>query len=211
MSLKRYIAERNDSVMEHLDDMIERAKKDGRLHTLRFMYDIDDSRKFDLLCEMSEEMFSYTDTRREFETLLDAIYEIAAQWDWQKDDPAVVPTRLTPPLLAVWNAYLCPLDESGFDMDRIDELFEKKTLSKEEDALLDRYLQHRNAILRSRLGDGLFTTERFIGALRLCRLIQLGAPPIIIENEERFFAQGFLLGRHATSCKKIKASEEETV
>lgn len=100
-----------------------------------------------------------------------------------------------------------PMDEAV--LDRLCEDYGTITVSEEERAYLAAYNVHMEAQAARLVGDGYNAYNRIVGLRRLCRLYSLGAPEIVICNEQCDFATTFLLHRHATSVRRAHLDYDE--
>ncbi|MBR2406376.1 MAG: hypothetical protein IKB04_04980 [Clostridia bacterium] len=91
------------------------------------------------------------------------------------------------------------------------ESFEKEALAEymdiavteEEVAYRFAYLEHQHKEAEKRLGDGLCAHDVYIRARRLCRLLALKAPALVVCNEARQFAAAFVLQRYGLSREVV--------
>jgi hypothetical protein len=110
-------------------------------------------------------------------------------------------TLLTVEDFDIWNTYVRPLE--GFDVpqETMQELFERNMandLNEEEQDTLERYYDWATELCRQRL-CGKFRDSYYLinRARRYERLVSLGAPQIILENEARTMAEEFVIFHHA--------------
>ena len=126
----------------------------------------------------------------EFHELYAQLSEIAKVFDKLSDIPELVRDTLDNPILFdTWQLYLQRPQWYGEEERMLDVALKKEAqaeeLSAEEERLLEKY--HREELLESvkNLGGNCFAYDVHIHALRLCKLMNLGAPKIIIEHEAR--------------------------
>lgn len=126
----------------------------------------------------------------EFQELYAGLSEIAKVFDKLSDIPELVRDTLDNPILFdTWQLYLQRPQWYGEEERMLDVALKKEAqaeeLSAEEERLLEKY--HSEELLESvkNLGGNCFAYDVHIHALRLCKLMNLGAPKIIIEHEAR--------------------------
>ena len=126
----------------------------------------------------------------EFHELYAQLSEIAKVFDKLSDIPELVRDTLDNPILFdTWQLYLQRPQWYGEEERMLDVALKKEAqaeeLSAEEERLLEKY--HSEELLESvkNLGGNCFAYDVHIHALRLCELMNLGAPKIIIEHEAR--------------------------
>lgn len=120
-----------------------------------------------------------------------------------REDAQVLQLVLNEEAFAVWNTYLRPLDLSEFDMDAIQEIDERTMcempLTPEEEALFARYEQAIRDQVAQRMGSRLCAYEQYMRAKRYCKLLELNAPEIVCQNEEKYLAAAMVC--HAFGVK----------
>lgn len=99
-------------------------------------------------------------------------------------------------------------DESVLESARAD--FGDITVTDEEIAYMNAYYAHTEQQAVLRVGAGYGAHAVCVGAVRLARLINVGAPDIVIRNEWCDYATAFLLHRHALSVQHTPLSYEES-
>ena len=126
----------------------------------------------------------------EFQELYAGLSEIAKVFDKLSDIPELVRDTLDNPVLFdIWQLYLQRPQWYGEEERMLDVALKKEAqaeeLSAEEERLLEKY--HSEELLKSvkNLGGNCFAYDVHIHALRLCELMSIGAPKIIIEHEAR--------------------------
>ena len=126
----------------------------------------------------------------EFHELYAQLSEIAKVFDKLSDIPELVRDTLDNPILFdTWQLYLQRPQWYGEEERMLDVALKKEAqteeLSAEEERLLEKY--HSEELLESvkNLGGNCFAYDVHMYALRLCKLLNLGAPKIIIEHEAR--------------------------
>ena len=126
----------------------------------------------------------------EFHELYAQLSEIAKVFDKLSDIPELVRDTLDNPILFdTWQLYLQRPQWYGEEERMLDVALKKEAqaeeLSAEEERLLEKY--HSEELLESvkNLGGNCFAYDVHIHALRLCELMNQGAPKIIIEHEAR--------------------------
>lgn len=126
----------------------------------------------------------------EFHELYAGLSEIAKVYDKLDNNPELVRDALDNSVLFdTWQLYLQRPQWHGEEERMLDVALKKEAqaeeLSAEEESLLEKY--HGEELLESvkNLGGNRFAYDVHIHALRLCKLMNLGAPKIIIEHEAR--------------------------
>lgn len=126
----------------------------------------------------------------EFHELYAGLSEIAKVFDKLSDIPELVRDTLDNPILFdTWQLYLQRPQWYGEEERMLDVALKKEAqaeeLSAEEERLLEKY--HSEELFESvkNLGGNCFAYDVHIHALRLCELMSIGAPKIIIEHEAR--------------------------
>ena len=126
----------------------------------------------------------------EFHELYAGLSEIAKVYDKLDNNPELVRDALDNPILFdTWQLYLQRPQWYGEEERMLDVALKKEAqaeeLSAEEERLLEKY--HSEELLESvkNLGGNCFAYDVHIHALRLCELMNHGAPKIIIEHEAR--------------------------
>lgn len=85
----------------------------------------------------------------------------------------------------------------------------KTELSDEELDYYNEYHRLQEEQSEMRVGKNVYAYETVVFARRLCRLIELGAPEIIIHSEARRFAEMFVLHEYATEVKHASSAIRE--
>ena len=126
----------------------------------------------------------------EFQELYAGLSEIAKVYDKLDNNPELVRDALDNPVLFdIWQLYLQRSQWYGEEDRILDAALKKEAqaeeLSAEEERLLEKY--HSEELLESvkNLGGNCFAYDVHIHALRLCELMSIGAPKIVIEHEAR--------------------------
>ena len=83
--------------------------------------------------------------------------------------------------------------------------YKDTTVSEDEKALYDSYKAAVNADADRRVGDNYAAYSLVLSAKRLCKLMSLGAPRIIIDNEANIFAKAMMIH---TYCKDLEIVED---
>lgn len=126
----------------------------------------------------------------EFHELYAQLSEIAKVFDKLSDIPELVRDTLDNPILFdTWQLYLQRPQWYGEEERMLDVALKKEAqaeeLSAEEERLLEKYRGEELLESVKNLGGNCFAYDVHIHALRLCKLMNLGAPKIIIEHEAR--------------------------
>ena len=126
----------------------------------------------------------------EFHELYAQLSEIAKVFDKLSDIPELVRDTLDNPILFdTWQLYLQRPQWYGEEERMLDVALKKEAqaeeLSAEEERLLEKYRSEELLESVKNLGGNCFAYDVHIHALRLCELMSIGAPKIIIEHEAR--------------------------
>ena len=126
----------------------------------------------------------------EFQELYAGLSEIAKVYDKLDNNPELVRDALDNPVLFdTWQLYLQRPQWYGEEERMLDVALKKEAqaeeLSAEEERLLEKYRSEELLESVKNLGGNCFAYDVHIHALRLCKLMNLGAPKIIIEHEAR--------------------------
>lgn len=126
----------------------------------------------------------------EFQELYAGLSEIAKVYDKLDNNPELVRDALDNPILFdTWQLYLQRPQWYGEEERLLDAALKKEAqaeeLSAEEERLLEKYRGEELRESIKNLGGNSFAYDVHIHALRLCKLMNLGAPKIIIEHEAR--------------------------
>ena len=126
----------------------------------------------------------------EFQELYAGLSEIAKVYDKLDNNPERVRDALDNPVLFdTWQLYLQRPQWYGEEERLLDAALKKEAqaeeLSAEEERLLEKYRSEELRESGKNLGGNCFAYDVHIHALRLCELMSIGAPKIIIEHEAR--------------------------
>lgn len=126
----------------------------------------------------------------EFQELYAGLSEIAKVYDKLDNNPELVRDALDNPVLFdTWQLYLQRPQWYGEEERLLDAALKKEAqaeeLSAEEERLLEKYRSEELLESVKNLGGNCFAYDVHIHALRLCELMNHGAPKIIIEHEAR--------------------------
>jgi len=94
-------------------------------------------------------------------------------------------------------------EEISKDEEELFKDYEDLALTDEENAMLDRFWDARFREADSRVGKSPFSYNRLILAKRVCKLIRIGAPKILIEHESRELMAAMALHRHCDSREEM--------
>ena len=125
-----------------------------------------------------------------FNALYAGLSEIAKVFDKLDNNPELVRDALDNPVLFdTWQIYLQRPQWHGEEERMLDVALKKEAqaeeLSAEEESLLEKYRSEELRESVKNLGGNRFAYAVHIFAMRLCKLMNLRAPKIIIENEAR--------------------------
>lgn len=126
----------------------------------------------------------------EFQELYAGLSEIAKVYDKLDNNPKLVRDTLDNPVLFdIWHLYLQRPQWYGEEERMLDVALKKEAqaeeLSAEEEKLLEKYRAEELRESVKNLGGNRFAYDVHMHALRLCKLMSLGAPEIVIQNEAR--------------------------
>lgn len=126
----------------------------------------------------------------EFQELYAGLSEIAKVYDKLDNNPELVRDALDNPVLFdIWHLYLQRPQWYGEEERMLDVALKKEAqaeeLSAEEERLLEKYRGEELRVSVKNLGGNRFAYDVHMHALRLCKLMSLGAPEIVIQNEAR--------------------------
>lgn len=212
MRMKK-LAFRSDDVKnptEYIREMFAHTDEQGLLFIPAWPYD-DAPVDTEVKCYRCRMKWTAEDCDREvekFNALYTALEQIAGKYE-ALDIGADPHEVLTDELYKVWNIYVRDFDPAGLDIDRIYELDEltDEELTEKDKALLNAYSAscHIDAMLR--LGKSRVAYDVVIRAMRVCRLLALGAPAVIVRGEAGLFAQALTLRDHAVSVETVPMAE----
>lgn len=176
--------------IDYVTSLFAATDRDGALRMPKnFGTDEEQDNEFDIF-KMSWNRDDLNMLLSEFQELYAGLSEIAKVFDKLSDIPELVRDTLDNPVLFdTWQLYLQRPQWYGEEERMLDVALKKEAqaeeLSAEEERLLEKY--HSEELLESvkNLGGNCFAYDVHIHALRLCKLMNLGAPKIIIEHEAR--------------------------
>ena len=176
--------------IDYVTSLFAATDRDGALRMPKnFGTDEEQDDEFDIF-KMSWNRDDLNMLLSEFQELYAGLSEIAKVYDKLDNNPKLVRDTLDNPVLFdIWHLYLQRPQWYGEEERMLDVALKKEAhaeeLSAEEERLLEKY--HSEELLESvkNLGGNCFAYDVHIHALRLCELMNLGAPKIIIEHEAR--------------------------
>ena len=176
--------------IDYVTSLFAATDRDGALRMPKnFGTDEEQDNEFDIF-KMSWNRDDLNMLLSEFHELYAGLSEIAKVFDKLSDIPELVRDTLDNPILFdTWQLYLQRPQWYGEEERMLDVALKKEAqaeeLSAEEERLLEKY--HSEELLESvkNLGGNCFAYDVHIHALRLCELMSIGAPKIIIEHEAR--------------------------
>ena len=176
--------------IDYVTSLFAATDRDGALRMPKnFGTDEEQDDEFDIF-KMSWNRDDLNMLLSEFQELYAGLSEIAKVYDKLDNNPELVRDALDNPVLFdIWQLYLQRPQWYGEEERMLDVALKKEAqaeeLSAEEERLLEKY--HSEELLESvkNLGGNCFAYDVHIHALRLCKLMNLGAPKIIIEHEAR--------------------------
>lgn len=176
--------------IDYVTSLFAATDRDGALRMPKnFGTDEEQDDEFDIF-KMSWNRDDLNMLLSEFQELYAGLSEIAKVYDKLDNNPELVRDALDNPILFdTWQLYLQRPQWYGEEECMLDVALKKEAqaeeLSAEEERLLEKY--HSEELLESvkNLGGNCFAYDVHIHALRLCELMNHGAPKIIIEHEAR--------------------------
>ena len=176
--------------IDYVTSLFAATDRDGALRMPKnFGTDEEQDDEFDIF-KMSWNRDDLNMLLSEFQELYAGLSEIAKVYDKLDNNPELVRDALDNPVLFdIWQLYLQRPQWYGEEERMLDAALKKEAqaeeLSAEEERLLEKY--HSEELLESvkNLGGNCFAYDVHIHALRLCELMNHGAPKIIIEHEAR--------------------------
>lgn len=176
--------------IDYVTSLFAATDRDGALRMPKnFGTDEEQDNEFDIF-KMSWNRDDLNLLLSEFHELYAQLSEIAKVFDKLSDIPELVRDTLDNPILFdTWQLYLQRPQWYGEEERMLDVALKKEAqaeeLSAEEERLLEKYRSEELRESLKNLGGNCFAYDVHIHALRLCELMNLGAPKIIIEHEAR--------------------------
>lgn len=176
--------------IDYVTSLFAATGRDGALRVPKnFGMDEEQDNEFDTF-KMSWNRDDLNLLLSEFHELYAQLSEIAKVFDKLSDIPELVRDTLDNPILFdTWQLYLQRPQWYGEEERMLDVALKKEAqaeeLSAEEERLLEKYRGEELLESVKNLGGNCFAYDVHIHALRLCKLMNLGAPKIIIEHEAR--------------------------
>ena len=176
--------------IDYVTSLFAATDRDGALRMPKnFGTDEEQDDEFDIF-KMSWNRDDLNMLLSEFQELYAGLSEIAKVYDKLDNNPELVRDALDNPVLFdIWQLYLQRPQWYGEEERMLDAAMEKEAqaeeLSAEEERLLEKYRGEELLESVKNLGGNCFDYDVHIHTLRLCKLMNLGAPKIIIEHEAR--------------------------
>ena len=176
--------------IDYVTSLFAATDRDGALRMPKnFGTDEEQDDEFDIF-KMSWSRDDLNMLLSEFQELYAGLSEIAKVFDKLSDIPELVRDTLDNPILFdTWQLYLQRPQWYGEEERMLDVALKKEAqteeLSAEEERLLEKYHSEELRESVKNLGGNCFAYDVHIHALRLCELMNHGAPKIIIEHEAR--------------------------
>ena len=176
--------------IDYVTSLFAATDRDGALRMPKnFGTDEEQDDEFDIF-KMSWNRDDLNMLLSEFQELYAGLSEIAKVYDKLDNNPELVRDALDNPILFdTWQLYLQRPQWYGEEERMLDVALKKEAqaeeLSAEEERLLEKYHSEELRESLKNLGGNCFAYDVHIHALRLCKLMNLGAPKIIIEHEAR--------------------------
>ena len=176
--------------IDYVTSLFAATGRDGALHMPKnFGTDEERDDEFDIF-KMSWSRDDLNLLLSEFQELYAGLSEIAKVYDKLDNNPKLVRDTLDNPVLFdIWHLYLQRPQWYGEEERMLDVALKKEAqaeeLSAEEERLLEKYRGEELRVSVKNLGGNRFAYDVHMHALRLCKLMSLGAPEIVIQNEAR--------------------------
>lgn len=176
--------------IDYVTSLFAATDRDGALRMPKnFGTDEEQDDEFDIF-KMSWNRDDLNMLLSEFQELYAQLSEIAKVYDKLDNNPELVRDALDNPVLFdIWQLYLQRPQWYGEEERMLDVALKKEAqaeeLSAEEERLLEKYRSEELRESVKNLGGNCFAYDVHIHALRLCELMNHGAPKIIIEHEAR--------------------------
>lgn len=176
--------------IDYVTSLFAATDRDGALRMPKnFGTDEEQDDEFDIF-KMSWNRDDLNMLLSEFHELYAGLSEIAKVYDKLDNNPELVRDTLDNPILFdTWQLYLQRPQWYGEEERMLDVALKKEAqaeeLSAEEERLLEKYRGEELLESVKNLGGNCFAYDVHIHALRLCELMSIGAPKIIIEHEAR--------------------------
>lgn len=176
--------------IDYVTSLFAATDRDGALRMPKnFGTDEEQDDEFDIF-KMSWNRDDLNLLLSEFHELYAGLSEIAKVYDKLDNNPELVRDTLDNPVLFdIWQLYLQRPQWYGEEERMLDVALKKEAqaeeLSAEEERLLEKYRSEELLESVKNLGGNCFAYDVHIHALRLCELMNHGAPKIIIEHEAR--------------------------
>lgn len=176
--------------IDYVTSLFAATDRDGALRMPKnFGTDEEQDDEFDIF-KMSWNRDDLNMLLSEFQELYAGLSEIAKVYDKLDNNPELVRDALDNPVLFdIWQLYLQRPQWYGEEERILDAALKKEAqaeeLSAEEERLLEKYRSEELLESVKNLGGNCFAYDVHMHALRLCKLINLGAPKIVIEHEAR--------------------------
>lgn len=176
--------------IDYVTSLFAATDRDGALRMPKnFGTDEEQDNEFDIF-KMSWNRDDLNLLLSEFHELYAGLSEIAKVYDKLDNNPELVRDTLDNPVLFdTWQLYLQRPQWYGEEERMLDVALKKEAqaeeLSAEEERLLEKYRGEELLESVKNLGGNCFAYDVHIHALRLCELMNHGAPKIIIEHEAR--------------------------
>ena len=176
--------------IDYVTSLFAATDRDGALRMPKnFGTDEEQDDEFDIF-KMSWNREDLNMLLSEFQELYAGLSEIAKVYDKLDNNPELVRNTLDNPVLFdTWQLYLQRPQWYGEEERMLDAAMEKEAqaeeLSAEEERLLEKYRAEELRESVKNLGGNRFAYDVHMHALRLCKLMSLGAPKIIVEHEAR--------------------------
>ena len=228
----------NLSPEEFISLMFERTDEDGILYIPGWYSDVPENNEENdsYRCRVNWNLSDFERFFEKFRTIYGGIKKIAALYDNFDGDPENAKELLDKNTFEIWNTYIRPFDDNGFDRTLISDIIDRlKTIdciksisadlskgeklteidkrilredmdtsvSEEELLLLEQYRNNLTKEAEKRIGKGMCAYSVIIGAIRTCRLMELGAPEFIIRKEGRVFAAAMVLHEYGVSMETV--------
>lgn len=193
----------NFSSYNHILNLFSETDENDYLMIPGWYYDSEDESEIYYSCEMKwteKDSKEFAEFFRGFESDIRAIVALDGKLRGDEKNAEEV---LGKDLYSIWKIYLTP-----FKAELNDEIFEKnfneEPLTAEERRIYKQYRDtiHGEAQIKFDRND--FSYEVIVRARRFYRLLTLGAPEVIIDNELKTLAEAYVMHEFCVSLTKVQ-------
>ena len=193
----------NFSSYNHILNLFSETDENDYLMIPGWYYDSEDESEIFYSCEMKWNEKDSKEFAEFFKGLESDIRAIATLDCKLRNDENNAEEVLGKDLYPIWKTYLAP-----FKAELNDEIFEKdfngEELTEDEQEILGQYRTAIHKEARERLNKKDFSYDVIIRAMRFFRLLTLGAPEIIIDNELKTLTEAYIMHKYCLSLTKVQ-------